>query len=284
LGLRELKSLLLQKNNNIELYTLTGTFPVEFKKYFLYKMKINITENPVELGKVSAAAAIEGIKKAIAEKGQANVILATGASQFETLKNIVLDQSIDWSKVVMFHLDEYIGLPETEPASFRKYLKERFLNLVSPLKASYLVNGENDPEAECMRLNEIIAEHPIDVALVGIGENGHLAFNDPPADFDTELPYIVVNLDEKCRLQQFNEGWFKSLQEVPQQAISMSIRQICKSKMIICSVPDARKAEAVKNSLENEVSNNFPASILQTHSNCIFYLDKPSAALLTKFK
>lgn len=245
-------------------------------------MKINISENPVELGKVSAAAAIEGIKNAIAEKNQANVILATGASQFETLKNIVLDQSIDWSKVVMFHLDEYIGLPETEPASFRKYLKERFLNLVTPLKASYLVNGENDPEAECKRLNEIIAKHPIDVALVGIGENGHLAFNDPPADFETELPYIVVNLDDKCRMQQFNEGWFKTKAEVPMQAISMSIRQICKSKMIICSVPDARKAEAVKNSLENEVSNNFPASILQTHGNCIFYLDKPSAALLTK--
>ncbi|OYY00609.1 MAG: glucosamine-6-phosphate deaminase, partial [Sphingobacteriia bacterium 35-40-5] len=146
----------------------------------------------------------------------------------------------------------------------------------------YLVNGENDPEAECKRLNEIIAAHPIDVALVGIGENGHLAFNDPPADFDTEMPYIVVNLDENCRLQQFNEGWFKTIEEVPKQAISMSIRQICKSKMIICSVPDARKAEAVKNSLENEVSNNFPASILQTHGNCIFYLDKPSAALLTK--
>ncbi|MFA6947026.1 MAG: glucosamine-6-phosphate deaminase [Pedobacter sp.] len=247
-------------------------------------MKINISENPVELGKVSAAAAIAGIKKAITEKGQANVILATGASQFETLKNIVLEESIDWSKVVMFHLDEYIGLPETAPASFRKYLKERFLDLVSPLKASYLVNGENDPQAECERLNKIISEHPIDVALVGIGENGHLAFNDPPADFDTELPYIVVNLDEKCRLQQFNEGWFDSLQAVPEQAISMSIRQICKSKQIICSVPDTRKAEAVKNSLENEVSNNFPASILQTHSNCTFYLDTFSAALLSSSK
>jgi glucosamine-6-phosphate deaminase len=245
-------------------------------------MKINISENPVELGLASAAASIEGIKNAIAKNGKANVILATGASQFETLKNIVLDQSIDWSKVVMFHLDEYIGLPETEPASFRKYLKERFLNLVSPLKASYLVNGENDPEAECKRLNQIISEHPIDVALVGIGENGHLAFNDPPADFDTELPYIVVNLDEKCRLQQFNEGWFKSIEEVPKQAISMSIRQICKSKLIICSVPDLRKAEAVKNSLENEVSNIFPASILQIHSNCIFFLDKHSASLIKR--
>ncbi|WP_395807675.1 glucosamine-6-phosphate deaminase [Daejeonella sp.] len=245
-------------------------------------MNIKITDNPVELGKVSAAAAVEGIINAIKDKGQANVILATGASQFETLRNLVEDTTIDWSKVVMFHLDEYIGLPETAPASFRKYLKERFLNLVSPLKASYLVNGETDPEVECKRLNQIITEHPIDVALVGIGENGHLAFNDPPADFDTLSPYIVVDLDEKCRLQQFNEGWFPSLAEVPKKAISMSIKQICKSKMIICSVPDSRKAEAVKNTLENKVSNNDPASILQTHANCLFFLDKSSASLLSK--
>ncbi len=245
-------------------------------------MNIKITDNPVELGKVSAAAAIEGIINAIKQKGQANVILATGASQFETLKNLVEDTTIDWSKVVMFHLDEYIGLPETAPASFRKYLKERFLNLVSPLKASYLVNGETDPEVECKRLNQIITDHPIDVALVGIGENGHLAFNDPPADFDTVSPYIVVDLDEKCRLQQFNEGWFASLAEVPKKAISMSIKQICKSKMIICSVPDSRKAEAVKNTLENKVSNNDPASVLQTHAQCLFFLDKSSASLLSK--
>ena len=245
-------------------------------------MNIKITDNPVELGKVSAAAAVEGIINAIKDKGQANVILATGASQFETLRNLVEDTTIDWSKVVMFHLDEYIGLPETAPASFRKYLKERFLNLVSPLKASYLVNGETDPEVECKRLNQIITEHPIDVALVGIGENGHLAFYDPPADFDTLSPYIVVDLDEKCRLQQFNEGWFPSLAEVPKKAISMSIKQICKSKMIICSVPDSRKAEAVKNTLENKVSNNDPASILQTHANCLFFLDKSSASLLSK--
>lgn len=245
-------------------------------------MNIKITDNPVELGKVSAAAAVEGIINAIKDKGQANVILATGASQFETLRNLVEDTTIDWSKVVMFHLDEYIGLPETAPASFRKYLKERFLNLVSPLKASYLVNGETDPEVECKRLNQIITEHPIDVALVGIGENGHLAFNDPPADFDTLSPYIVVDLDEKCRLQQFNEGWFPSLAEVPKKAISMSIKQICKSKMIICSVPDSRKAEAVKNTLENKVSNNDPASILQTHVDCTFFLDKASASLLSK--
>ncbi len=247
-------------------------------------MKVIISENPVELGKVSAAAAAEGIIKAIQEKGQANIILATGASQFETLKNLINNKEIDWSKVVMFHLDEYIGLPESHPASFRKYLKERFLQQVSQLKASYLVNGENEPDAECARLNKIILEHPIDVALVGIGENGHLAFNDPPADFDIEDPYIIVNLDTKCRLQQFNEGWFETLDLVPERAISMSIKQICKSKLIICSVPDARKAEAVRDTIENEVSNLYPASVLQDHANCFCYLDKSSASLLSNPK
>lgn len=181
----------------------------------------------------------------------------------------------------MFHLDEYIGLPESSPASFRKYLMDRFLEKVPPLKASYLVNGEADPVMECRRLNGIIERHPVDVALVGIGENGHLAFNDPPADFDTELPYIIVNLNEECRKQQYNEGWFKSVDDVPRKAISMSVRQICRSKRIICSVPDTRKAEAVKNCLEKSVSNQFPASILQMHSNCICFLDKFSAALLS---
>jgi glucosamine-6-phosphate deaminase len=181
----------------------------------------------------------------------------------------------------MFHLDEYIGLPETSLASFRKYLKERFLTKVTPLKAAYLVNGENDPKEECRRLNKLISVHPIDVALVGIGENGHLAFNDPPADFDTDYPYIVVQLDAQCRQQQFGEGWFKSIDDVPHQAISMSIKQICKSEHIICSVPDKRKAMAVKNSLEQPVSNTFPASILQQHSDCRFYLDEASASLLT---
>ncbi|MEJ7676182.1 MAG: 6-phosphogluconolactonase [Chitinophagaceae bacterium] len=153
----------------------------------------------------------ELIINAIEQNGQANIILATGASQFETLKQLISEKDIDWSKVVMFHLDEYIGLPESSNASFRKYLKERFLDKVPALKATYLVNGETDPVRECNRLNSIIELHPIDVALVGIGENGHLAFNDPPADFDTKEPYIIVELEEQCRTQQFNEGWFKSV-------------------------------------------------------------------------
>ena len=180
----------------------------------------------------------------------------------------------------MFHLDEYIGLQDTHPASFRKYLKERFLAKVPPLKAVHLINGETNPEAECIWLGDLITQHPIDVALVGIGENGHLAFNDPPADFDTEEPYIIVDLDDACRRQQYGEGWFKTVNDVPRQAISMSIKQILKSKHIICSVPDERKAEAVKNSVQQGVSNLFPASILQTHQHCTLFLDKGSAKYL----
>jgi len=180
----------------------------------------------------------------------------------------------------MFHLDEYIGLSITHPASFRKYLQERFISKVN-LKNVYLINGEANPQQACEKLGELILQHPIDVALVGIGENGHLAFNDPRADFETEEPYIIVELDDACRQQQMNEGWFNSIDDVPQKAISMSIKQIMKSKNIICSVPDKRKAAAVKNCLENSVSNLCPASILQAHKNCIIYLDKDSASLLS---
>ena len=231
----------------------------------------------------AAAAAAEQIKAAIADKGRANIILATGASQFEVLKNLVAAKGIDWSKVVMFHLDEYIGIGSQHPASFRKYLKERFTDRVSGLKAAHFVDGDTeDPQAECDRLGEIIAAHPIDTALVGIGENGHLAFNDPPADFETEAAYIVVDLDEKCRRQQLNEGWFRTLDDVPAQAISMSIRQIMKCRSIICSAPDERKAEAVKAAVQGQVTNMCPSSILQEHDNCTLYLDEPAASLLSK--
>jgi glucosamine-6-phosphate deaminase len=244
-------------------------------------MKIVISNTSKELGQVAGSDAADLIRQTILEKGKANIILATGTSQFETINQLIKEE-IDWSKVTMFHLDEYIGMSVTHGASFRKYLKERFLDKVSSLENSYLINGETDPEKEIEKLNELISQHPIDVALVGIGENGHLAFNDPPADMDTEQPYIVVNLDEPCRLQQMNEGWFGSLEEVPAQAISMSIRQIMKSAHIICSVPDERKAKAVKDSLEQEVSNTFPASILQLHQACTFYLDTASASLLSE--
>ena len=243
-------------------------------------MKIIQSSNPKGLGKSAGEAAAPLIRKAIERKGRANLILATGTSQFETITQL-LKEDIDWSKVTVFHLDEYIGISITHPASFRKYLKERFVDKVENLGAIHYINGENDPEKECERLKALISDQAIDVAFVGIGENGHLAFNDPPADFDTKEPYLVVDLDEPCRKQQMNEGWFETMEDVPAKAISMSIQQIMKSEHIICSVPDERKAQAVKDCLEGEVSNMNPSSILQEHSSCSIYLDDASAKLLT---
>jgi len=242
-------------------------------------MKIIETANAAELGKSAGKLAAQLIRSAIEKNGQANIILATGTSQFETLSQLI-KEAIDWNKVVMFHLDEYIGLPKSSPASFRRYLQERFLAKVPPLKEVYLVNGETDASAECERLSAFIKKNPIDVALVGIGENGHLGFNDPPANFETDTPFIVVDLDTACRKQQFGEGWFATIDDVPRQAITMSIKQIIKSKKIICSVPDLRKAQAVKDCVERAVSNLFPASILQLHDDCTCYLDSFSASLL----
>jgi glucosamine-6-phosphate deaminase len=245
-------------------------------------MKIVVARDKIKMGSGAAEKAAEVIRKAIHQKGHASIILATGASQFGVLENLVSGPGVDWSRVTLFHLDEYAGISEEHPASFRRYLKERFISRVPSLAAVHLLRGDHpDPHEECRRMGDIISGHHIDVALVGIGENGHLAFNDPPADFETKEPYIVVRLDEVCRRQQMGEGWFSSLAEVPETAISMSIRQIMKSATIICSVPDLRKAEAVRNCLENPVSNLYPASILQDHPDCHLFLDLESSSLLS---
>lgn len=241
-------------------------------------MEISICDTKVAMGAAAAANGVGHILEALRQKGKANIILATGASQFEMLGELV-KADIDWSKVTVFHLDEYIGIPITHPASFRKYLNERFVELAKPA-TFYAIDGEADPDGECARLNEIIEKHEIDVAFVGIGENAHLAFNDPPADFNTKEAYIVVDLDLVCRQQQLGEGWFPSLEAVPERAISMSVSQIMISKTIICTVPDARKAEAVKKTLEGEVVPEVPASILQNHPRAWLYLDKGSSPLL----
>ena len=242
-------------------------------------MEIFVAENPSQLGHQAGSIAASLIRDTTKKNGQANIILATGTSQFETLQRLVSEE-IDWSRVVMFHLDEYIDLPETSGASFRKYLKERFIQKVPSLKAAYLISGETGPAEECMRLGEQIEKNPIDVALIGIGENGHLAFNDPPADFDTDKPFIIVELDDACRRQQMGEGWFNTFEQVPSRAISMSIKQIMKSKHIICSVPDQRKAVAVYNTLEKQVDNRYPSTILREHPDCRLFLDNESASLI----
>ncbi len=245
-------------------------------------MNIHVSETKEEMGAAAAVRAAELLKSAISEKGQAAFIVATGASQFEFLDALTSTPGIDWSKTTMFHLDEYVGLPMTHPASFRRYLTDRLVDKVHPGTVNLVAGDADDPHEECARLDAIITKYTIDVAFVGIGENGHLAFNDPPADFETEKPYLVVELDEACRRQQMGEGWFPTLDDVPTRAISMSIKQIMKSRAILCIVPDSRKAEAVKNCLEQDISPIYPASILRTHPNVDMFLDTQAAALLNK--
>jgi glucosamine-6-phosphate deaminase len=223
-----------------------------------------------------AAAAIRG---AVADHGCARIVAATGASQFDFLDALTAMPGVPWPHVEMFHLDEYVGLPIDHPASFRKYLLERLIARTA-IRRCHLLDGEHDAAATAARVGAALAERPVDVAFVGIGENGHLAFNDPPADFETDAPYIVVTLDEACRRQQVGEGWFASMDDVPAAAISMSIRQILASRDIIAVVPDARKARAVAACLDGAVTPAAPASILQTHASVTVYLDVDSAALL----
>ncbi len=242
-------------------------------------MILKVFDDKIQLGEAAAAQAADAINRATAERGRARIIVATGASQFEFLKALTATPGIDWSKVEMFHLDEYVGLPATHPASFRKYLHERLIEPTG-LGKYHLLDGEAEPHEVCRTVGELIASAPIDVAFVGIGENGHLAFNDPPANFVVEEPYIIVTLDEPCRRQQVGEGWFAGVDEVPKEAISMTVKQILKSREIVCIVPDARKARAVKDCFENEISPMYPASILRRHENATVYLDAESSSLL----
>ncbi len=241
-------------------------------------MEVILAKTKEESGRKAAAKGAQLIRCVLAEKGDANIVVATGASQFEMLSCLVKEK-LDWQRVCGFHLDEYIGISSAHPASFCKYLKERFVDLL-PLKEFHFVDGENESRAECKRLAQLIGRRRIDVTFIGIGENGHLAFNDPPADFDTEEPYIIVELDEACRRQQMAEGWFKQFQDVPQTAISMSIRQILLAKNIICTVPEKRKAVAVQKTMLSEISAEVPASILRRHAAVYLFLDRDSASLL----
>lgn len=243
-------------------------------------MHVRVCVDAIDLGQQAANATAEIIKKAIAERGESTIVVATGASQFETLAALVAISGIDWAKVTAFHLDEYVGLDRAHSASFCAYLQKRFVGLVDIGKFQFIDGEAADPAEECRRLNESISTCNIDVALVGIGENGHIAFNDPPADFDSESPYHVVALDEACRLQQVGEGWFGRIQDVPTHAISMSVKQIMKSANIICSVPDARKADAVLNTIRGDVTPKVPASILQSHEATSIFLDPDSASRL----
>jgi glucosamine-6-phosphate deaminase len=262
---------------------LKGTANVPSERGYHAGMNVEILPDKAALGRRAAADGADSIRAALTARGECTIIVATGASQFEMLDSLVREPGIDWSKVTAFHLDEYVGLPVSHPASFRKYLQERFVARVPNLGRFVPVEGDAvDLRKELERLNNLLRAREVDVCFAGIGENCHLAFNDPPADFEVEDPYIVVTLDDACRRQQLGEGWFPSLEAVPQQAISMSIRQILKSGRVVLTVPDERKAAAVKAAVEGEISRDYPASVLQKHASCALYLDEPAASLLRR--
>ncbi len=240
---------------------------------------VTVCADGAGLGAAAAALGAAAIRGALARRGAARIVLATGASQFATLDHLVAQPGIDWAAVTVFHLDEYLGLPASHPASFRRYLLDRFVARVGAVDF-VAIDGEAEPAAETARLGALIGAGPIDVCFAGLGENCHLAFNDPPADFTTGEPYIVVTLDEACRRQQCGEGWFATLADVPAQAISMSVRQIMRAELIVLSVPDARKAAAVKAMLTGPVTPLHPGSVLRQHGATHLFLDPPAAALL----
>lgn len=245
-------------------------------------MDVIIHPDPLALGRAAGTEAADLLVTTLAAKPRARLVVATGASQFATLDALVAHRGLDWSRVDTFHLDEYVGLPVSHPASFRRYLHERFVSRVPGLGSFHGVQGDvGDPQRECARLGALIGAAPIDVLLLGIGENAHLAFNDPPADVVTTAPYLVVALDQRCRRQQVGEGWFPDLAAVPTQAISMSVQHMLSARAIVGSVPDARKAAAVRDSLEGALSPQVPASYLRQHPHCRLHLDTAAASLLT---
>jgi glucosamine-6-phosphate deaminase len=242
-------------------------------------MKLHIKPNRRTMSAAAAAHAADSLRRVIKQQSAARVVAATGASQLEFLEELTRLADIDWSRVELFHLDEYVGIPESHPASFRRYLRENLLNKTG-IRQYHFLDGTGDVADVIRAVGRQLTRAPIDVMFAGIGENGHLAFNDPPADFDTTDPYILVNLDEACRRQQVGEGWFAGIEDVPTRAISMSIRQMMKASEVLLIVPDARKAQAVKATLEGEITPQVPASIIRTHPNLTLYLDEPAAALL----
>ncbi len=243
-------------------------------------MLLRVFKNKLSLGQAAAQQAANAIRGAIAERGRARIIAATAASQLEFLDALTKAPGIDWTRVEAFHLDEYIGLPITHPGSFRKMMMEQLVNKTG-ITTYHLLEGDAQNPSEAIReVGKQLASLPIDIAFLGIGENGHIAFNDPPADFTTEDPYIIVNLDEACRRQQVGEAWFADISQVPTRALSMSARQILKAREILAVVPDQRKAQAVKTCFEGDISPLAPASILRRHPDATVYLDTNSASLL----
>jgi glucosamine-6-phosphate deaminase len=243
-------------------------------------MRITICEDKHDLGYQAAKLGIARIREAIELNGRATIAVATGLSQISLYSHLA-NADLPWSKVEAYGLNEYVGIDEEHPSSFRSYLRKHFISRIEDLGAYHEVRGDYPNLAkEVDRLNTLINDRPVDVTFLSIGENGHIGLNDPPADFNTRQPFIVVDLDERCRRQQVSEGWFSSLGEVPHQAITMSVRQIIRSKYLICSVPDQRKARAVASCLYDQITPYSPSTLLRTKRECTLFLDRPSSMLV----
>lgn len=243
-------------------------------------MKVRIFDSPAALSQAAADHAAASLRASIARNGRVRIVAATAASQLGFLARLVDAEAVDWSKVELFQLDEYIGLPGDHPACFRRMLREHLIEKTR-IPTYHLLDGDADAAEVRERVGRALTSDAVDIAFVGIGENAHLAFNDPPADFEATDPYLEVELDDACRNQQVGEGWFPNLDAVPRRALSMSIRQILASRELIVIVPDARKAPAVRATLEEAMSPGVPASILRAHPQATLYLDEPAASLLS---
>ncbi len=248
--------------------------------FYKDKLKVEIFRTAAEMGTASAVFVSDILKKAIDERGSASLILGTGASQYPLHDELLL-KDLDWKKITLFHLDEYIGIDSNHPASFRRFLRERIAEKVFPGNVYYLNGDASDPEQEIKRYEALLKNNPVDVACIGIGENGHIAFNDPVvADFNDPEYLKVVKMDDACRRQQVGEGWFPSLADVPETALTLTIPAIMDSRYISCTVPDERKSDAVYNTLEKEINTSCPASVLRRHNNAVLFLDRFSAIKL----
>ncbi len=244
-------------------------------------MKLQLEADRRALPAAAARHAASSLRRVINQNGKARIVAATGASQLEFLQELTSLTGIDWLQVELFHLDEYVGIPEDHPASFRRYLRENLIDKTG-IRNYHFLDGTRPVNDVIREVGRELTSAPVDIMFAGIGENGHLAFNDPPANFDTTDPYILVNLDEACRRQQVGEGWFARMENVPTTAISMSIRQMMKADELLLVVPDVRKAAAVKAAIEGEITPQVPASIIRTHPTVTLYLDEPAASMLQR--
>jgi glucosamine-6-phosphate deaminase len=253
------------------------------RSFVVDQATVRVHETGDDLARDAAAEAADTISAAIAARGTAHVMFATGNSQLAFLDALTARDDVDWSNLVGYHMDEYVGIDADHPASFRRYLRERIVDRVHPQRFHYLVGDSPDPAGECARYASLLAGHRLDLCCLGIGENGHLAFNDPPvADFDDPEKVKVVELDERCRRQQVGEGHFPTIEAVPPRAITVTIPGLLAARRVLAVVPEARKRGPVLVALTGPVSTDCPASILRTQPHVLLELDAESAAGLDR--